>query len=323
MITMKPSFITTLLIFVCGFAENALAQTSPLIVLTPWNEKPHWADTTDEITFHEGSRTKGSDLNADIWTWYSSGRIKFDRDEKEPRLVLGYQLDTVSVDSALPAIHGDYWDVALALAYRMALDADWQLVVTGGIGTANDSHFSNSHAIYGTGHVHAARRLDEHSTLHLGIRYDGNAMVLRHIPFPYVAWQRQWNDQLDTVLGLPLSQVFWRPMERLAFTASYMAPVNLTGRVDVGLIPGIGLFAAYQTKTLAFYVDGTKDDRMFYETRQAQGGLRFVLKWAEIETGVGYSFRRDFTRGDTIDSTRTVAKISDAPFMFVAVKGTF
>jgi hypothetical protein len=104
---------------------------------------------------------------------------------------------------------------------------------------------------------------------------------------------------------------------------NYMLPVNLTGRVDVELTQRVGLFAAYLSTTSAFFIEDTANDRLFYRTRSAQGGVSVATKLGTFEAGIGYALEREFERGDTIDSTKTVTDLSEEPFAFLSIKGTF
>ncbi|NQU10058.1 hypothetical protein HQ590_04665 [bacterium] len=311
------------MLVLCLSTAPARAQTTPQIALLPWQDGPHWAETTDEILIFDSGHTKRGALDTDIWNWDSYGRIKVGRNNPEPPVVIGYRVYSLTVESELPAINGAFWDLALVAAVPLPLRNDWRLVLTAGAGTANDEHWDNEHALYGIGGVHFARKLAEDSTLHLGLRYSGNALLLPYVPWPYAAWHRHWNDQLDTVLGLPLSTVRWRPLPPLTIEARYRLPADLGGRVDVALHRNWGLFAAFVRSVDAFYIDGTKNDRLFYALQRVSGGVRWSGRTTTVQAGVGYALNHEFTRGDAIDSVNTVADISEKPYAFVKIVGTF
>ena len=83
------------------------------------------------------------------------------------------------------------------------------------------------------------------------------------------------------------------------------------------------MFAEFVRSVEAFFLDGTKNDRLFYELQRVSAGVRWSGRTTTVRVGVGYALNHEFTRGDTFDSVDTVADISEKPYAFVKVVGTF
>lgn len=304
----------------------AFAQTGPQIAIFPWQEGAHWAETSDEILYFDDGHVKGDGgkQDADVWNWDSDGRIKVDRNDPDPKFVIGYRILSLTVDSDFNAIDGSFWDIALVGAYRLGeLHDGWDMTISGGVGSANDGAFSNEDALYGLGAVNGYKKLDDVSGVHAGLRYNGNALVLPDIPLPYLAYESEWSEQLSTVLGLPLNSVEWTPMERLQFQIRYAFPINFNGEMSFQLIENLSLFARYADTTDAFAINGKNNKRIYHELERVSGGIRWVTRLFDASLGVGYAFKREFDQGFDLRETDNVAVLSEEAFMSLKIVGTF
>jgi len=312
----------------CAFCLGATAiahgQNTPDVLSAPWQDGPHWAETVDDVLFFEGGHTRNSSYETGVFFWDSYGRIRFNREDDDPRWTLGYRLFALGNDSGAPQINGDFWDIALVLGYKFdRMDNGWRVSVLAGAGTANDDHFSNTHALYGTGLVSAERALDENSTLRLGVMYNGNALFFPDAPMPYVAYERKVSEQLQYTLGLPASGLDWRPMSALSLNLDYVAPLTAKGNLSVWFSKTICLFTEVASATDGFYIEDAGNRRLFYRLNRATTGVRWITKWADLRLGAGYAFNQQFTRGFDLCDTRNVARLSDEPFISLRVHGTF
>jgi hypothetical protein len=241
-------------LWMCSAASG---QISPLLVIEPWEPESQWADTVDELLFINGGHDKRSGTDIDIFFWDSSGRIKFDRKDADPRFWLGYRILTIDVDApGVSAIHGELNDVAVVGALRLGESGDWAWTAMAGAGTANDGHFSNDDAIYGIGNLDAARAIDGRSAFHIGVNYDGNRGLLPDVPLPYVAY-RYDSDDLSLTLGVLSSSVEWRPIEPITLTVQYSMPENAHAGLAWSLSDNVSLFTEYRRTLDGFYIDGS------------------------------------------------------------------
>jgi len=310
--------------FSLGMVGAALGQSSPEIMSTPWQSGPHWAETVDDVLFFEGGHTRNSNYDTGVFFWDSYGRIRFNREDDDPHWTVGYRLFALGNDSGSPQINGDFWDIAAVLGYKFdRMDNGWRVNVLAGAGSANDSHFSNTDALYGIGTVTAERLLDENGKLSLGLLYNGNALFFPDVPMPYVAYERKVNDQLQYTLGLPASGLDWRPMPAISLNLDYVAPVTGKGNLSAWFSKTVCLFTEIATATDGFYIEDAGDRRLFYRLNRVTAGVRWITKWADLRLGAGYAFNQQFTRGVDMRDTHNVSRISDEPFISLRVHGTF
>jgi hypothetical protein len=307
-----------------GATSVGVGQNSTDVLSQPWQPGPHWAETVDDVLFFESGHTKNSNYDTEVFFWDSFGRIRFNRVDNDPRWTVGYRLFALGNDSGAPPINGDFWDIAVALGYKFDRMANgWRFSVLAGAGTANDSHFSNTHALYGVGIVSAERALDENRTLRLGVMYNGNALLLPDAPMPYVAYEQKVSEQLQYTLGLPASGLDWRPLPALSLNLDYIAPVTAKANLSFWFSQAVGLFAEVASATDGFYIEDAGNRRLFYRLNRATAGVRWITKWADLRLGAGYAFNQQFTRGFDLRDTHNVARLSDEPFISLRVHGTF
>ena len=120
------------------------AQVDEALVARRWKMDNFWAETYDKpiLTSRGELDTKE---HIQIFHWDSEGRIKFDKQDLEPPVWIGYRFLTMSVYSEADLYNHAYADAALALAVRLGSIGDnWSVVASAGMGTANDGRWDNS-----------------------------------------------------------------------------------------------------------------------------------------------------------------------------------
>lgn len=320
-------------LFVATFAglltTPLIAQVSPSLVIEPWGEDPHWAQTIDELIFINGGHDKRAEGDIDIFYWDSQGRVKFDKADPDPAFTLGYRVLTMDVGASdTPAINGELNDLAIAAALRLggddAADEAWEWTLTAGVGTANDGHFSNGDAVYGIGGINAAHTIDPDSSLNIGVSYHGNRTFLPDVPLPYAVYRHRVDEKLAYSVGVPTSGIVWRPVEPLVLRAEYTVPFNLAGSAEYSFSENVGVFAEYRRTLDAFYIDDRENTRLFYDFSRVSTGVH--LTWQPLidaRIGIGYAFDQDFSTGFDVRGLDTVAEPSDEVLFFFTLQGTF
>lgn len=303
---------------------TAFAQLDPTVFWRPWPEDPHWADTVDELLFFNTGETKGSEARTDSWLWDSYGRIKPAKEDATPPFIIAYRVLSVSVDSELNAINGDFWDVGLAAGGRVAqLEGDWDVNVLAGAGSANDNHWRNSDAIYGAALVDLTHPLDASSAVHLGLMYDGNSLLLPDFPIPYAAYTHRIDETLSYTFGLPATTIHYRPFERLLLELEYRYPIDVEARGTVTINQHVLLFTQLTHSTDSFAIEDMNNRRLFYQLDRVSTGVRLITSWIDASLGVGYAFHQEYSSGFDIRRTKDVATVTDELFFSVKVQGTF
>lgn len=318
--------LAAMVLGVLALGTSVSAQTNPSILVMPWQDEPHWAETFDQPLILNGGHLKGEPGSIRIVHYDSFGRIKLDRENADPRFFLGYRILTIDVDSGVKRLPSGLTDIALVGGYRVGeIGDDWKLSVLAGGGTANDNHFSNSDALYGIGAVNLSKDLDERSRLDVGVSYHGNRSIFPDIPLPYASYTTRVSDELSLTLGLPVSSVQWRIAQPVSVEVRYAVPNSFTGRVSLHLSEDVSLFAEYDRKFDGFHRHNLSGDRrLFYEMNAVGAGVRFKLgNLADVSVGGGYAFDQSMKTGWDVRDLDTVAEPSDEPYLFLTVRGTF
>jgi hypothetical protein len=302
----------------------ARAQNLPSMVIDPWQEGRHWAESVDDMLNFDKGHTRGSNLDTGMFYWDSYGRVRFNRAESDPTWIVGYQVLTISEESESAEINGDYWDLAATLGHKFAeWDNGWRLSVIGGAGTANDSHFGDTDAIYGIGILNLVNQLDESTSLNCGVMYDGNRSVCPDIPMPFVAYRHKVSEKFSFKLGFPANGFEWRPFRPLGLEVNCVLPAEAQATLSLWLSKVVCLFAEFDSTSDGFWINDTDDRRIFYSNSRAATGLRWFTKWADARFGVGYAFWQSFKRGFDLRDTHTIEKLSDEPYLTLLIHSAF
>ena len=266
--------------------------------------------------------------SAHIFYYESYGRIKFDKQDTDPKFSLGYRFLNVSVDSSRADLDGAYNDVAVVGALQLGEAGDndqWRVGLIAGAGSANDDHWQHGDSYYGLGAVNFSRDLSQSEQLHLGISYDGNRAFMPDVPLPYVSYVNAENKNFIYIIGLPVSSVTWRPCEKLELNMRYLAPVGFGAGASYFVTHRLAIFGEYDRSTGAFHEhDATRDNqRLFYELSTLTTGVKYHHDLADVRVGIGYAFDQEFSRGFDVRDTTTFASPTDEVLFFFTVSGTF
>ena len=304
---------------------DAGAQTGPEIVIKPWDEGARYAETNDELVFIQkrGASAGGS---VAIFTWNSDGRVKFDPEDNNPSVVVGYKIDTISLTNSVPVLTSSLNDIALVGGFELGEFGDgWQLVAVGGAGTANDGHW-NGNSVYGVGSVVAHKALDQTSSVELGIWYDGNSNLLPDVPLPHVAYVFQLGEDVTARAGFPDSSMIWTPLAKTTLAVIYSMPTNVDASLTYDVTEDFGVYSRFVHKMSGFHRDTfSRSRRLFYQRSRAEVGISWSgWDWlGDLRVAGGYAFDQRFAAGFDIRRLTTVTNVSDGAYMMVGVRGTF
>jgi hypothetical protein len=317
--------IVSLLFIIGALSAQVNAQTGPSILIKPWGEGSFWAETQDELTFQFDTKFKATGADADLFIWDSDGRIRLDKDNQEPRFVIGYSVYTMDIDSNAPATEGQFNDVAIVLGAQVGEVFDGcQLGLLGGVGNANDSYWDRGEAWYGIGAINFSKKLDDSSFLHFGLSHDGNRSIFPDVPLPYAMYVHKLNDQFTYQFGLPVSSFVWTPDDHWTIRLNYLVPVNVTGEVRYAFNDKFSVFTSYRQQLRAFATRGSDIDRIFYESSRADVGAQYEFaKSLIVAAGVGYLFDQSFEQGFDIRNTTNISDLDSGLAFFFRIEGTF
>jgi hypothetical protein len=134
------------------------------------------------------------------------------------------------------------------------------------------------------------------------------------------------NDQTTIGLGLPFSDITYKPDDKWTIKLQYLVPDFGTASVEYAVTENFRVFAELDQRSHAFHwnelADG--DDRVLFEQKRAEVGVRgtFDDRFGFVLAG-GYAFGQSFDVGfDSRDSDQ-IAEPSDEPYVRLAVEAKF
>lgn len=310
----RAAHLLTAALLALPAAPAALAQTGPRLLVEPF-PKEQLLDVRAEALFFEGGYTKETGEDFDLRSYRTEGRFRLDPGNiASPRI--GYEflyLDTES--DLLPERLGDY---SVGVGFPIGQYEDWIFALSLGIGYAGDGGFEDGDAWYGQGTALAFKQIDEHSGLVFLIDYDRNRSYYPDIPLPGVAYTRVLSDQLEIVVGVPVSSLRWKPVERLEVGLNYLLPDRLEASVTYEVADHLSVFGRVRNVSEAFFLDDLESnhDRLLFEQRRAEVGLQWEPRDGfQFQAAVGYAWGGEFSVGFDQRDSDEVTEISDEPYV--------
>lgn len=320
---MKPFAAVPAVAFLFAFAGRADAQVDESLVTRRWKTENFWAETFDKPLVTSRSRLEDTDDTIQIFHWFSEGRIKFDKEDLDPPVWIGYRAFTLSMNSADERFDHAFSDVALAVAVPMGFISDWSVIASVGGGTANDGRWDNLHALYPAATLTFSRTVPPTTVWHWGLSLDGNRSLLPGYPLPFVMVEAALDPALNVLLGFPRSEVSLRPFDPVTVTLRWGFPVNAQARVEADLGSGVSLFAEALRRVDGFHLRHRDRTRLFYEMNTAEVGVRWRTSWIDVSLSAGYAFGQRFFTGPDLGNRARGASVDDMPFIAITLPSTF
>lgn len=310
------------LVLLLAAASTLDAQVDEALLTRRWKTDNFWAETYDRPLVTGTGNFEGSTDDFQMFHWVSVGRIKFDQEDLDPAVWLGYKANTISMTTDRDFLNHAYGDVALGVAAQLgSLGGGWSWSAGAAIGTANDGRWDNSDALYGTASVDFAYRKDGGLPLHVGLGYDGNRTFFPNVPLPHFLMELTPDPTLTLLIGFPKAELIWRPTRWLIFSVEGQLSTQATARVDVDLGSGFTIFADVVRRIDAFHLRDVEHDRLFMEVHTAEVGVRWVSSWMDVGLSVGTTFSQRYFSGPHILDRDKGDSIESLPFVAITIPG--
>ncbi len=328
---MKPQLLkpVALGVLLLAWACTASAQTTAELTLKPWKDGS-FGETVDKMIYQQQGDVEDEpgNRNAQVFWWDSRGRFRFSKHDPEA-FSLAYRYLTVNFDTNSRKIPDTLDDMSLAAGIHLGDVGEFHASAVLGLGYAGDNLFADSNGVYGVGHLLLERRVNETDSLVLGVGYDGNSGFLPDVPLPEFAFTRRGKGLVYS-LGFPASSLRWEIAPRLALQAGYSMPYSGDATLEYNLGHGFSVFGNYTNSFNGFFLDGeSREDRLFYEMRRAEIGLRYqnpdVFRGIALDVALvgGYAFDQQLTRGFDARDLNRFSGISDEPYIGIILIGAF
>lgn len=317
------------LLLCVGVARPARAQTTAALTTKPW-QGGQFGETLDRITYQEQGHVKGEgDRDVQAFFWDSIGRFRFSKTDPDA-FSLAYRYLDINFDTNSNNVPDTLDDMSLAAGIHLGDFGDgWHASTVLGLGYSSDNLFADANGLYGIGHLLVQRKLSDTDSLVLGVMYDGNSGLFPDVPLPEFAIAH-YTPELTYSIGFPQSSLRWLIADNLAVSLGYMMPYTGDVRLEYTIGNGFSVFGDYQNFFQGFYLDGQgREDRIFYEVRRAEVGLRYqnpdVYKGLGLDIALtaGYAFDQQLSRGFDVRDRDVQAELSDGPYIGLVLVGTF
>lgn len=302
--------------FIC--AADAYSQVGPTLLFKPWEPDTRFEIGAQATVFNTGETDSGGSDEVDLQIYETQGRFRLN-DEKASPFAIGYQLYYLNIDTADAALPERLVDQQISIGAELFQCDGWAVSLIAGLGYASSLPFGDSDALYARGDIVATKKLDEQSTLQLGLNYDGNRAFLPDVPLPGIAYSRKVSETFSFTVGLPFSSIYWVPADRWYLRASISPSLNMDVELGYEVVENVTLFAAFRNEFRAFHVnDDDENRRVFFEQKLVEAGVRWKLcPTCEIFAVGGFAFDQEFTRGWDVRDTDDVRELSDEPYVRV------
>ena len=294
----------------------AQGQTSPALIVLPWQDDSHVEMTADAMIFNGGHTDSPTSDGVHLQIVRARGRAALD--PAEPNLRFGGELLYINIDSNDPALPERLVDQSFAVGFGIARVDNWEIGATVGFGYAGNNPYADSEALYGLASLIFAYRIDEDQSVQFLLDYDGNRSVLPDVPLPGFVYQRRINDVLSVWVGFPYSAITWKPIDRLTLDVRYAVPYSFQARAGYELTDGLSIFGLFANSTDAFRLDDDPRDhrRLFFSQRRAERGIDWQPSpRCRILLAGGYAFDQKFEYGFDTRDLDTVRDLSDEPYL--------
>ena len=308
---------------VCATVTAAQAQTDPALVLRPWPDGKS-VQVDAEAMFLGSATTDNAAANIHLRRYDVGGRFRSDQSDAS-LFSFGVDLTSIDVSTTDPALPDNLVDQSVAAGIALGETGGWAFNVIVGFGYAGDNPYSDGDALYAIADVIARCRIDERSSWHMLLDYNGNRTFLPDVPLPGFGYHHRSSEAFSYTLGLPHSGIDWRPADRVSLSVGYSVPVTFRASAVYEVTDGISVFGRFDNRLDAFTLDNSRDHRrLIFQQRLIEAGVRVrPHDMVDMTLAVGYAFDQEFESGFDSRDRHGVADVSDEPFVRAALNLRF
>jgi len=218
------------------------------------------------------------------------------------------------------------WNPQIGGLWRRKLDNGWIVGAGVDIGSPSDKPFDSCEetAVSAMGSLRIPA--GERDAWLLFVQYSNNRSFLPNVPIPGVAYQ--WipdPKRLRAVVGVPFSQLYAEPIDRLYIQLRYLLVRHVHAEVGYRALDTLKIYASFDWDNDSFFRAGRheNDDRIFYYEKRVTTGVRWeICEGLTADVFGGYAFDRLFFEGDKYDD-RNQSRIDFSDGAFVGIKASY
>lgn len=291
------------------------AQTSPALMLKPWDADSTFEDTTNALIENQG-HVQETGQGFQFSSVESQGRLRlFPGKEASPRL--GYDMTFLNVHTSAANFPHQLLDASVAGGSFVGIYQKWVLGATVGFGYTGSSPFGQGRGWYGRASFIIARKFSDQDAVGVGFDYDGHRSYLPDCPLPGLAYSHTFDPHLDVVLGAPLSSLTWKPDDHWRIYGDWLLLTDFDLNATYKITKQIGAYVDLETHRDQFWIPELPDHkRLLYLQRRVEGGVKWdPIEGLHLTAAVGYAFSTDFRFGWDYRNTGPYLYASNEPYI--------
>jgi hypothetical protein len=200
-----------------------------------------------------------------------------------------------------------------------------------GAGWSGNHLFSSVGGIFGIGHLLWQKPIDGEDLFVISLDYNGVRTYLPDVPLPGFELIHRMDDHSWLQIGLPRSAVNWEPLPGFTIEAAYEVPFTVDVTLAYELGAGWSVFGRGANFFNGYRLGGEPmTNHVFFQMARTAVGVRYVnphlvFDWAYFDFSVsgGYAFEQRLSTGYDIRDMERLARLADAPFIGLLVRGRF
>ena len=314
--TRRWCFLSAALFGLIVFASQGLAQTGPDLIVKPWNDGQMFDTSTDAVLESSGPEREAPHDDVQLNSYHAFGRYRVLPD-KDWSPVIGYDVSYFDVNSHDKGLPNHLWDTEVGFAQPVATINKYFVVLTGTVGYAGDTPYSDPHAVYYAGNVIVGRKFSQDKAILIALNYNGNRTFLPDCPIPGIAYADRYNEHLTYVIGIPYDSIIYEPTHGVQFNLGYEYLSTFAFHAGWEFMKHYSLFTSYTDRLSAFHLSERSDDhRLFLQEHRAEGGFRWnPTELIKLSVGGGWAFGQEFARGFDTRGLNPIRHLRDGPFV--------
>ncbi|MBS3735306.1 MAG: hypothetical protein KGY99_10355 [Phycisphaerae bacterium] len=192
-------------------------------------------------------------------------------------------------------------DVELGVAYRQKLENGW---IWGGgawVGSPADRPFHSGEEVSVAARGFLRIPHGKRNAFLAFLDFSNTRSFAAAIPLPGVAYNWVPTDDLNLVLGVPMSSIRWRPLDKLTLSARYILPRNVHARIGYQVMDSCEVYGLFAWDNEQFFRHDRPDDddRLLFYEKRVGGGIKIDLaENVTLDISTGWAFDGFFFEGE-------------------------
>lgn len=308
--TKKYPVVLVVLFGVLLLAGVCRAQTGPELIMKPFAPGLSLEMSSQATVFNQMGTNQPQNDAALVMNETS---FRFKVPQAPLKMVVGYDQTWIHLDTDNTVLPRNLLDQSMGVGLELYKTDSWTFTGAVAAGFAGDDPYADARGIYAKLNLMGTYQIDAKSSLMLTLNYQGNREFMPDVPLPGIGYMRIESPSFWYIVGAPLSEVHWMPMEKLKLEMRLFMLTDLSASASYSVLKNVDLFTAYNNESWAFQLHDQGDNRLFYQQQRAEAGVRwYVWEHLSVTMAGGYAFGQEMKTGFDLRDTNTLSNLGDA-----------